>query len=93
VSYLSQKSGFAFFKLCLTAQRQPIEQSEICWSCVWAAEGRHVEVWKYLHENGCPWDESTIFHKAEMAGHLKIMQWLAENWHNSCTIINIKREK
>ena len=28
-------------------------------TCAAAAEGGHLEVLKYAHENGCPWNEAT----------------------------------
>ncbi|CAM9288055.1 unnamed protein product, partial [Hapterophycus canaliculatus] len=38
-----------------------------------AASGGHLEVLKWLRENGCGWDEYTC-HKAASGGHLEIIQ-------------------
>ena len=33
---------------------------------------------KYLHENGCPWNEKACEHAAEM-GHLDVLKYAHEN--------------
>ena len=47
-------------------------------SCAAAAEGGQLECLKYLHENGCAWDESTCEAAAE-GGHLECLKYLHEN--------------
>jgi hypothetical protein len=44
----------------------------------YAAEGGHLEVLKWAHENGCPWDARTCWAAAK-AGHLEVLQWAREN--------------
>ena len=46
--------------------------------CTAAARRGHLERLKYLHENGCPWDESTCEAAAE-GGHLECFKYLHEN--------------
>ena len=48
------------------------------WACVYAATNGHLECLKYLHENGCPWDERT-FSTATLNGHLECLKYLHEN--------------
>jgi hypothetical protein len=36
-------------------------------TCTNAAEGGHLEVLKWLRENGCPWDEKTCGYAAGAA--------------------------
>jgi hypothetical protein len=38
----------------------------------------HLEVLKWAHLNGCPWDEITCSRAAEN-GHLEVLQWLRQN--------------
>ena len=38
----------------------------------------HLEVLKYLHENGCPWGEYTCRSAAE-GGHLEVLKYAHEN--------------
>ena len=47
-------------------------------SCTAAARGGHLECLKYLHENGCPWDEETCG-RAAAFGHLECLKYLYEN--------------
>ena len=37
-----------------------------------------MDVLKYAHENGCPWDEGTC-EWAAMGGHLDVLKYLHEN--------------
>ena len=39
-----------------------------------AAMGGHLHVIKYLHENGCPWDEET-WRRAAHGGHLNVLKY------------------
>ncbi|CAB9527009.1 ankyrin repeat protein (Partial), partial [Seminavis robusta] len=39
-----------------------------------AAANGHLEILKYAHENGGPWDERTCT-KAAQEGHFKILQY------------------
>jgi len=44
----------------------------------------HLEVLKYLHENGCPWDEEGCVY-ASRNGHIEVLKYLHENgcpWDN-----------
>ena len=47
-------------------------------TCAHAAKGGHLDVLKYLHENGCPWDEWTCA-GAAVGGHLELLKYLHEN--------------
>jgi hypothetical protein len=38
----------------------------------------HLEVLKWAHENGCPWDERTCSWAAR-GGHLEVLKWAREN--------------
>ena len=46
--------------------------------CAETARGGHLECLKYLHENGCPWDEETC-RGAAYAGHLECLKYAHEN--------------
>ena len=48
------------------------------WSCYYAAQNDHLEILKYLHENGYPWNIDACYHAA-MKGHLDILKYLHEN--------------
>jgi hypothetical protein len=37
-----------------------------------------LECLKYLHENGCPWDEETCY-VAALSGHLECLKYAQEN--------------
>ena len=39
-----------------------------------AAMGGHLEVLKWAHENGCPWNEYTCS-SAARGGHLEVLKW------------------
>ena len=43
-----------------------------------AAEGNHLDVPKYLHENGCPWGEMT-FEYAQEFGDFALLRWAIDN--------------
>ena len=47
-------------------------------SCTAAAHGGHLERLKYLHKNGCPWDERAC-EAAVFWGHLECLKYLYEN--------------
>ena len=47
-------------------------------TCANAAQGGHLEVLQWVHENGCPWDEDTCWCAAQ-GGHLEALQWLRAN--------------
>ena len=49
-----------------------------CEKCGDAAEKGHLECLKYLHENGCPWDENTCIGAASN-GHLECLCYAREN--------------
>jgi len=40
--------------------------------------GGHLDVLKYLHENGCPWNEMTC-ECAAAFGHLDVLKYAQEN--------------
>jgi hypothetical protein len=46
-------------------------------TCEYAAKG-HLESLKYLHENGCPWNEKACSNAAE-GGYLECLKYLHEN--------------
>jgi len=46
-------------------------------TCVNASVGGNLECLKYLHENGCPWDEHSC-RTASMSGHLECLKYLHE---------------
>src|SRR5207237_6891727 len=48
------------------------------WLCAFAAENGHFETLKWLHKNGCPYDES-VCSFAAAGGHLEILKWAKEN--------------
>ena len=47
-------------------------------TCNSAAEEGHLDVLKYAHEKGCPWDELTCACAAE-GGHLAVLKYAHEN--------------
>jgi hypothetical protein len=47
-------------------------------ACQRAAEGGHLEVLKWLHSTGYPWD-STTCSKAAYCGRLEVLRWLREH--------------
>ena len=52
-----------------------------------AAKNGHLECLKYLHKNGCPWDEDTTWYAA-LNGNLKCLKYLHENgcpWDENAT--------
>ena len=54
------------------------------WSCYYAAQNDHLEILKYLHENGCRWDTCVCAYAVEN-GHFEILKYLHENgcpWSN-----------
>jgi len=55
-------------------------------SCIYAAEKGNLECLKYLHENGCPWNENCSKY-ASKYGHLEVLKYLHENgclWNEDC---------
>jgi len=46
-------------------------------TCAFAALEGHLEVLKYLHEKGCPWDRWTCA-KAALGGHLEVLKYAHE---------------
>ncbi|ATZ81241.1 ankyrin repeat/4HB MCP domain-containing protein [Bodo saltans virus] len=49
-----------------------------CKDCINAASKGHLECLKYLHENGCYWDDRTCSYAAEN-GHLECLKYAREN--------------
>jgi hypothetical protein len=45
-------------------------------ACSLAARGGHLEVMKWLHSTGCPWNAATCADEAAMGGHMAMLQWL-----------------
>ena len=45
---------------------------------MYAAEGGHLEVLQWAHQNGCPWDEGTC-KAAAKKGHLEVLKWARQN--------------
>ena len=52
--------------------------NRIKYTCAWAARRGHLEVLKWVRENGCPWDEKTCSWAAK-GGHLATLKWAREN--------------
>ena len=53
--------------------------------CALTAESGHLDMLKYLHENGCPWDQQSC-QRAAFNGHLDVLKYLHENgcdWNQS----------
>jgi hypothetical protein len=48
------------------------------WTCMQAAAGGHLEVFKWARENGCPWDDWTCA-GAALNGNLEVLKWAHEN--------------
>jgi hypothetical protein len=46
-------------------------------TCFRAAEGGHLIVLQWAHENGCPWDSNTCALAAQ-EGHLDVLKWANE---------------
>jgi hypothetical protein len=46
-------------------------------ACAWAAAKGHLEVLRFLHEQGCPWNEEACM-KAAAKGHLDTLRYLHE---------------
>ena len=46
-------------------------------TCMTAAEGGHLDVLKYAHKNGCPWNEWTC-RRAAGGGHLNVLKYARE---------------
>jgi hypothetical protein len=40
-------------------------------TCFFAAKGGHLDILKYAHEKGCPWDVETTCCYAAQEGHLE----------------------
>ena len=58
-------------------------------TCAAAARGGHLEMLKWLHAHGCPWDEETST-LAARGGHLEMLKWARSEgcpWHKDemCT--------
>ena len=47
-------------------------------TCSSAASRGHLEVLKWLRENGCEWNSSTC-NNAALEGHLEVLKWAHEN--------------
>lgn len=47
-------------------------------SCNFAAENNRLDLLKFLHENGCPWNIDTTLGAAEN-GHLECLRYAIEN--------------
>jgi len=45
--------------------------------CAAAAQGGHLEVLKWLRDNGCPWGAKTCT-CAAVEGHLEVLKWARE---------------
>ena len=46
-------------------------------TCAYAALGGHLEMVKFLHEKGCPWDSRATEYAAD-GGHLDVLKYLHE---------------
>ena len=56
-------------------------------ACAYAARGGHLEMVKFLHEKGCPWDADTT-KGAAGGGHLDMLKFLHEKgcpWNEQAT--------
>lgn len=56
------------------------------WTCSYAAMFGHIEILKWLINNGCPYDEFTYKYAAQF-GYLEILKWIREKeqavWNRS----------
>ena len=53
------------------------------WWCSEAAAGGHLDVLKWLRNEGCPWDEWTCSAAANV-GHLEVLKWLRKENDPPC---------
>ena len=52
--------------------------------CVYAAAEGHLEVLKWVRQNGCPWNKRTCAYAA-LGGNLEVLKWARQNgcpWDN-----------
>jgi hypothetical protein len=47
-------------------------------ACAEAAGGGYLEIVRFLHDNGCPWDFDTICERAAKSGSLELLQYLKQ---------------
>jgi hypothetical protein len=47
-------------------------------ACAEAAARGHLEIVRFLHESGCPWDVDTICVRAAESGHIELLQYLQQ---------------
>ena len=47
-------------------------------TCANAAQGGHLEVLQWVHENGCPWDRFVLV-AATAQGHLEVLKLAIAN--------------
>ena len=50
-------------------------------TCACAAKGGHLEVLKWVRENGCSWDDR-VCRNAAREGHIKVLGWAMKNGGN-----------
>ena len=68
------KGNLEMIKYCV-ANKCPIDED----ACAFAARNGHLEVLKYLREEGkAPWDSTTASSRAALKGHLHILEYLVE---------------
>ena len=49
-------------------------------ACSWAVDQGHVEVLRWLRENGCPWEGGVAVCEAAVSrGHVKVLRWARKN--------------
>ena len=73
INRAARQGNLEMVKYCV-ANECPIDEMP----CAYAADGGHLEVLKYLHEEAkAPWDSSTAARAAEK-GHLHIFEYLVE---------------
>ena len=68
-----EKETFLFFYVCKSKKDSPILHKKTR-----SYDGGHLDVLKYVRENGCPLNAFT-FHNAAKGGHLDVVMWLYDN--------------
>ena len=74
-----------WFDLLIWARQNNYDYDFNTYACAYAALNNHLEILKWLVQNGCPWDEKVVIW-ASYGGHLEILKWALQNgckWHEN----------
>ena len=71
------KAG-AYIESIKTIKRAREHGSDWCNVMTIIIKNGNLEILKYLHENGCPWDEDSCYNASEN-GNLEVLKYLHEN--------------